>query len=170
MITQQVLRLVDGCAHTGGMKRIEHVTDIDADPATVWAVLADVAAYPEWNPFLTIARLPERVGDRLDVTFTAGKRTTKIRPTVTVWEPGRTLCWKGTLGVPGIFDGAHELHVEPREGGGSRFVHRETFRGILVPFVPGILRSADAGFAAMNAALKDRAEARAATRAVPSSG
>jgi uncharacterized protein YndB with AHSA1/START domain len=29
--------------------------DIDASPERVWQVLADLPAYPEWNPFITSA-------------------------------------------------------------------------------------------------------------------
>ena len=146
------------------MKVIEHITDIDAPVASVWDVLVDVAAYRQWNPFLSIERFPERVGERLSVTVRAGKRAMTLRPTVTRLELGRSLCWSGRLFVPRLFDGAHELHVEPLEEGRSRFVHRETFRGVLVPFVGGTLRDTADGFAEMNAALRDRAETRAGAR------
>ena len=36
----------------------------------------------------------------------------------------------------------------------------ETFRGVLVSLMPGILRDTDRGFEAMNLALRDRAESR----------
>jgi len=140
------------------MKTIEHVTDIASSPEVVWGVLSDVDRYPEWNPLLRIERFPERVGDQLSVTVKAGKRENRFRPTVLELEPGRALVWKGRLLMPGLFDGVHELRVEPRDGGTSRFVHRETVRGVLVPLVGGILRDTDAGFAAMNEALRERAE------------
>jgi hypothetical protein len=146
------------------MRIIEHITDIDAPAASVWGVLTDVAAYPDWNPFMSMEMAPDRVGQRLSVTLRAGKRTMTMKPTVTALEPGGSICWLGRLFVPWIFDGAHELHVEPLEDGRSRFIHRETFRGVLVPFVRGVLRDTDAGFAAMNAALRTRAETLAARR------
>ena len=141
------------------VKTIEHVTDIAASPEAVWRVLRDVERYPEWNPLLRIERFPERVGERMAVTVKAGKRESRFKPTVLELEPERALVWKGRLLVPGLFDGVHELRVEPGEGGGSRFVHRETVRGMLVPLVGGILRDTDAGFAAMNEALRERVEA-----------
>ncbi len=32
------------------MKTVSATTDIDASPMAVWAVLTDLASYPEWNP------------------------------------------------------------------------------------------------------------------------
>ncbi len=48
------------------------------------------------------------------------------------------------------------------EHGGTRFVQRETFTGLLVPVMRRILDDTEVGFAAMNTALRDRAVSRAA--------
>ena len=50
--------------------------------------------------------------------------------------------------------------VIPLEAGGVRFVHRERFRGILVPLFGGVIRKAESGFEEMNQALKALAEKR----------
>jgi hypothetical protein len=42
--------------------------------------------------------------------------------------------------------------------GGTLFVQREAFKGILVPLVGGVLEKTRRGFEQMNAALKQRAE------------
>jgi hypothetical protein len=76
-------------------------------------------------------------------------------------EEGTLIRWRGRL--PGFFDGEHELRLEPSPDGGTRFVQRETFTGLLVPMVPRVLDDTATGFAAMNAALRDRAECRIAT-------
>ena len=39
------------------MRAISAAVDIAATPRQVWAVLADLDAYPQWNPFI---RRPER--------------------------------------------------------------------------------------------------------------
>ena len=88
------------------MKTIEHITVIDAPADAVWQVLVDVSRYADWNPFLTLDVAPQHVGQRLQVTARAGTRTMKFKPTVTVFEPGRSICWLGRLGAPRIFDGA----------------------------------------------------------------
>jgi hypothetical protein len=139
------------------MKVIEHSIEIAATPEVVWEVLTDVDSYGEWNPFLTMARAPTAVGDRLTVTIRPGRRKMTFRPTVTVFEPGRDISWLGRLIAPGIFDGAHTLALEPLPDGGTRFVQREVFRGALVPFMRAVLRDTSEGFAAMNAALAARA-------------
>jgi hypothetical protein len=139
------------------MRTIERITEIDAPAPTVWDVLMDVDAYREWNPFLTLMTSPTHVGQRLAVAIRAGERSMTFTPTLTVFSPGRSICWVGRLLVPRVVDGTHELHVEPIDDRRSRFTHRETFRGVLVPFLGSVLRDTDAGFAAMNAALAERA-------------
>jgi hypothetical protein len=107
---------------------------------------------------MTIERMPAQVGERLSVTIRAGKTTKTFKPTVTELQPPRALCWLGRFLIPGLFDGAHELRIDDLEGGRSRFIQRETFRGLLVPLIPGVLRDTEAGFEAMNEALRLRAE------------
>jgi hypothetical protein len=144
------------------MRTIEHSVDIQAPTATVWQILTDTDLYENWNPF--IPRLSGRlaVGERLALIVRPGTRTLTFRPTVLVVEDGRLIRWRGRLGMPGLFDGVHELRLEPTSDGGTRFVQRETFTGLLVPMMPGVLNDTAAGFAAMNTALRDRAVNRTA--------
>ena len=85
-----------------------------------------------------------------------------FRPIVETVEDGAVLRWRGRLGLPGLFDGEHELRVEATGAETSRFTQRETFRGVLVPLMGRILDDTDAGFAAMNAALDARVTSRSA--------
>ena len=50
-----------------------------------------------------------------------------FRPTVVALEAGALLRWRGRLGMPGLFDGEHELRVEGTGPETSRFTQRETF-------------------------------------------
>ncbi len=145
------------------MREIVTTIDIDAPPAEVWAVLADTAAYPDWNPFVVALEGELAVGRKLAVTIRPpGGRGITLKPTVLEVEPGISLRWLGRLGVPRIFDGEHSFKLEPIDGGRcTRFVHGERFRGVLVPFVGSLLRRTEAGFVAMNEALRDRVATRA---------
>jgi hypothetical protein len=72
---------------------------------------------------------------RLAVTIHAGNKTRTFRPTVVTVEGQNVIRWRGRLGLPGIFDGDHELKLEPTGEGGTRFTHREVFSGALIPFM-----------------------------------
>lgn len=142
--------------------------EIDAEPGTVWDVLTDFGAYPEWNPFIKAIDGDQRPGGRLRARLQPpGARGFTMKPTVTVNEPGRAFGWLGRLGgVPRLFDGAHRFELEPIDGGSrTRFVQSEGFRGVLLPFVRrAILPATQRGFEAMNRALADRAvQAKAAS-------
>lgn len=134
--------------------------EIDAPPRRVWAVLTDFEGYPAWNPFITQARGTARAGARLKVRIEPpGGRAGTFTPVVTEAVPERSLAWLGTLGAAWVFAGAHQFRLEPLPGGGTRFVHSETFGGLLVRLVRRSLEtSTRRGFEAMNAALKAEAE------------
>lgn len=144
------------------MRIIEHVIDIPASPATVWQILTERDRYDEWNAFMTELSGRLAVGERLRVTIRLGRRAMTFRPTVLAIEEGSLIRWRGRLGVPGIVDGEHELRLEAIPDGSTRFVQREVFTGLLVPLARRILDNTEAGFADMNAALRDRAISRAA--------
>ena len=80
-------------------------------------------------------------------------------PTVLVAEPSRELRWLGHLWFPGLFDGEHSFSIEPLGEEHVRFVQRERFKGLLLPFLSKMLdRDTRRGFEEMNRALKLRAE------------
>jgi hypothetical protein len=143
------------------MKTVRTQIVIDAPAERVWNTLANLAAYPDWNPF--ISRVTGRLlpGARLQVTLDPpGGRRMTFRPRVLAVMPRRELRWRGRLLVPGLFDGEHRFAIEPLGAGRVRFVHEERFTGLLVPlFARGLDQHTRPGFDAMNAALKARAEA-----------
>jgi hypothetical protein len=144
------------------MHRIETETTVGAPPAAVWATLVDFERYPDWNPFLRVTGRPNR-GAHVDVEIRPpGRRPASFRPTLTVVDRDRELRWLGHLFVPGLYDGEHEFRLADDGAGGTRFVHAETFRGVLAPLFTRLLGdSVERGFRDMNAALKARVEAAA---------
>jgi hypothetical protein len=140
----------------------ELVTDIhiNASRGTIWNVLADFGSYPEWNPFIRSISGDPKPGEKLKAKIQpTGGRGMTFRPTVLVVKAGEELRWLGHFIIPGLFDGEHAFQIEHLGDHHSKFIQREHFRGLLVPFLwksiePGTRR----GFEEMNAALKRRAE------------
>lgn len=134
--------------------------EIDAAPEAVWGVLTDLAAYPDWNPFITSSEGVVAVGERLTNRLEPpGGKAITIKPTVTEVDRNRSFEWLGRLVMPGLFDGRHRFELVP-DGDGTRLIHTEHFTGLLVPLLRKSLDTATlAGFEAMNTALKARAEA-----------
>ena len=145
------------------MHELRTEIEIDAPADVVWGVLTDFDAYPDWNPFVKKIRGEARTGERIEVTLEQpGNKPITFRPEVRTVEENRAFVWFGRLGLPRIFDGEHHLEIEPLEEGRVRFVHRESFAGVLIPFMKKMIATKTRdGFVAMNAALKGRAEARA---------
>lgn len=133
--------------------------DIAAPPERVWSILVDLDRYTAWNPFIRSASGAVTVGARLAVRLhPPGGRPMTFRPTVTTAEPPRRFEWLGHLVVPGLFDGRHRFDLEP-SATGTRLTQSEDFTGLLVPVLRRALDGPTrAGFEAMNAALKARAE------------
>ncbi len=142
------------------MKEIHTEIEINASAEKVWRVLTDFAAYPEWNPFVRRVEGEVRVGARLQVYIQpSGGKGMSFRPTVLVADPNRELRWLGHLWLPGLFDGEHSFSIEPLDERRVRFVQRERFKGLLLPFLSKMLDGdTRRGFEEMNRALKLRAE------------
>ena len=140
-------------------KRLFTDIDIDATPEQVWEVLTDVTAYRAWNPFIVRAEGVVEAGGRLTLTMQpVGGRAMTLRPRLVEVDVPRRLRWRGTVGVPGLMDAEHTFTLEPR-GSGTRLVHQEDFRGVLVPFLAASLdRKTLPAFGAMNEALRSRVE------------
>ena len=139
------------------MKTISTTIDIAAEPERVWAVLTDFEKHPEWNPFIRSISGPLEVGGRLSVHICPpGQKGMTFRPKVLAAEPARELRWKGTVIIPGIFDGEHVFRLEPHNGG-TRLHHGETFSGLIPALMsPASLAPIEAGFRSMNEALARR--------------
>jgi hypothetical protein len=136
---------------------ITATTRVAADPARVWQVLTDTAAYPDWNPFVRRLEGDLVEGNRLTVDLQPGDKATTLRPTVVAVVPGRSFTWLGHVGFRGVLDGRHTFTVEP-DGSGSRLVQHEVLSGVLTPLFRKMLTTdTPAAFTASNDALAARA-------------
>jgi hypothetical protein len=138
------------------MKTVLLETPIPAPVEVLWEALTDLPRYREWNPFITAIEGDLHPGAELRATFALpGRKPRTFTPTVTAVEPEQRISWLGRLWLPGLVDAAHSLEITIGASG-PVFVHREDFRGLLVPALGGLVRDTHAAFAAMNAALVQR--------------
>ncbi|GJM37681.1 MAG: hypothetical protein DHS20C19_10480 [Acidimicrobiales bacterium] len=137
--------------------------EIDAPAAVVWDLLTDLDNYRAWNPFITDSAGEAVVGEKLvNRMDPPGGKAMTFKPVVTEVEAGKVFEWLGRFGLPGLFDGRHRFELTATPSGGTLVVHAEHFTGVLVRFMRSSLDTRTlAGFEAMNAALKARAEASA---------
>lgn len=53
------------------MTEITATIEIAAPPEQVWAVLADLASYPQWNPLWLLSHLSAKTASRFQASFHA---------------------------------------------------------------------------------------------------
>src|SRR2546428_6274197 len=142
------------------MKELSAEIEIEAPPERVWQILTDFPKFFEWNPFIRQMSGEPKTGARLRVRLEPpGGRAMTFKPKMLNVEPHRELRWLGRLWIPGLFDGEHIFTIERLDEKRVRFIQREKFTGLLVPFMAkGLDRDARRGFEEMNRALKERAE------------
>lgn len=142
------------------MKELSSQIEIDAPPETVWRVLTDFEAYPQWNPVEIEMKGRPIEGTVLEHTSKLpGGQPMRFRPTLVEVRQGQALAWTGRLFLPLLFDVRHRFALEPAGDGRTRLTQSEQFSGVLIPFVGGTLRRTEEAFGLANAALKARAEA-----------
>lgn len=142
------------------MRTLETEIHIDAPVETVWNILTDFSTYPEWNPFIRSIDGEPKAGSKLKVVIQPpDSKPMTFRPVCLESNATIIFSWIGHLGFKGIFDGEHIFQLEKLDSNSTRFIHKENFKGILVPFLWKQLdRGTRKGFVSMNEELKMRSE------------
>jgi hypothetical protein len=147
--------------------RIDQTLEIAAPAATVWAVITDLPRYPEWNPFVIGCRSTLKPGSPIvmRVRVFPGFAQSQ-RETIFEHDPGRFLSY-GVGPMPlGMLTSRRSHEVTALGADRARYASRFALDGWLAPVVQVLLgRRLEAGFSAMSAAIKARAESRRATTA-----
>ena len=139
--------------------RLEHsvATDINADPATIWALLTDAAGYTAWNS--TVVSLDGEIadGEKIAIISTlAPDRTFTLKVKEVV--PGEQMAWID--GARGISRGVRTYMLSPVEGGATTFTMVEVLSGLMVPMIAGAIPDMRESFEQIAADLKRAAESR----------
>ena len=143
----------------GGI-RIEDRIGIQAPAEVIWAIIADLDRWSEWNPTYPRASGTLKIGETLSATLVLpGQPPQEIRPKVIDWVPNEQLHWRLTL-LGGAIRTIRYIEIEQVTEGGCIVDNGELFGGLLGPSLgKRIGRTVRRGFLAMNEALKERAEA-----------
>lgn len=129
---------------------------IAAPPETVWEVIADVVAWPSWNPDVKSMKVEGPVAPGSTFRWKAG--SSSLVSTLKVVDPPREIAWTGvTMGIHAV----HVFRFEPSDGG-TRARSAESFRGLIPAVFRGYSRKVlRRGIDRILALLKAEAERRA---------
>ena len=129
---------------------------IAAPPEKVWAVLTDVAKWPEWDPFCEKIEGNLALGNKI-------KAFTKLSPgrafpvKVTELDAPKRMEWSG--GMPlGLFKGVRTFQLVP-SGSGTEFTLHEKFSGPMLALIGKSIPDMSEAFEKFVHGLKQRSEA-----------
>lgn len=111
-----------------------------ADAAQIWQALTDFPNYPRWNHFiLNIVGLP-KVGNKIAFTFQLPRGVIlPAKAEIQVVNPNIELRWKGHFIMDALFSAEHYFILQ-HHASGTRMLHGEIFRGLLLPFLRPMLK------------------------------
>lgn len=132
--------------------------EIAAQADVIWSLLTDYGSYPSWNPL--IRNVTVAASNSLAITLhPPGQMTFKFVGSIAEAFPSKAMTWQSHCLSPGFLDWSHQIEIEKA----ARFCTlRQTarFTGHLIKPTPNfMMRPVRNGFARMNEALRDMAEA-----------
>ena len=145
--------MTSGCSSIA----IRTTVEIDAPREKVYAVLADIKSYPEWNPYhrKVEGKFEEGADLTIQVLRPDGKQV-EVPPHMQRIVENEEITWGG--GIRGIFYGVHSFQLEAKSGGKTVLTHNEDFSGIAIGFADLPYDVFAEGYHQMNMALKEMME------------
>jgi hypothetical protein len=140
--------------------KIEHRIGVQAPAETIWAVIAEIERWSDWNPLYPKAEGTVRIGSPLTLELALPDRKPQtIRPVVIDWIPNEQIHWR-LKALGGLVQTTRFLEIEKLTETGCIFANGELFAGPLGDLaVRSLGRAVRRGFVAMGEAVKRRAEA-----------
>ena len=129
---------------------------INADPASIWAILTDAPGYAEWNS--GVVRVEGRIGPSEGIrVFSEVNPKRAFAADVVEFRPNERMVWVG--GMPlGLFKGTRTFTLAPDQGGATQFTMREEYTGPLLPLIWRTMPNLQPSFDQFARGLKARAE------------
>lgn len=123
---------------------------IDADAATIWALLTNAQDFPNWNSTVVSIEGNIQKGEKIKLKSTLDEsRTFKLK--VKEFVPQQKLVWGDAMG--------ERTYTLESEGSGTRFTMTEKIGGFMFPLFANKIPSFDESFEQFTADLKKMAEA-----------
>lgn len=142
------------------MREIQTEIEIATSPEAVWDVVTDIDKWSEWSPIINQSSGSASLGSELTITM-IGKGESNgpnYSPVVTVFEKPTLFRWRGKMISEFMFTNDKVFELVKTEIG-TRVIHKELFKGVLVPLFWGKLNeSVPSMLDSMNAALKEKLE------------
>ena len=138
------------------MKENRNEVEIQGSVADVWETLTNFAKYPEWNPLIHHVDGTLEIGEKVVISVKKGAEEQKFTCELARLDPPHEFSWKFYEMMPFLYRGEHIFRVEPIDEKTVRYVNRETFEGLLVPFKK--VETMKSGMVVMDNALKERVE------------
>lgn len=145
-----------------GTVQVHTSAEINASKETVWAVLVDFKQYPNWNPSMIEVHADPQPGNRMDWKSKFNGAVRDLNARIDRVDTARELSWTGPIsGLERIsFWGHHRMIIDDLGGNRVRLTNTEEFGGLMtIPMRSLIKNDVSKAYEAVNAALKQRAEA-----------
>ena len=142
------------------MKKIETEIEIHAPIEKVWEVLTDFNNWEKWNPIVYQAHGKLLKDSKVDIIMYSGKNNLghKYSATLTEITVPKSLQWNAIMMAGFLFTNGKIFKLHKTESG-TKLIHSETFKGILVPmFWKKLNQGVPKMLSSMNKALKEAVE------------
>jgi hypothetical protein len=133
--------------------RIEHRVGVPASAQAIWAVLADLESWPEWNALYPKVSGVLRIGGKIFLTEQiADTPSRELQPTILDWVPDSQILW---LEKTRLLKRTRYIEIEALAETGCIFANGEIFDGFGARFISaGRRRQTYAAFQAFGEALR----------------
>jgi hypothetical protein len=131
---------------------------INADQQTIWDILVDAKAYPQWNPGVLGIHGTIAEGETINLTSIVNpKREFKLK--ISEVNPPESMVWGD--GMPfGLFKGVRTFRLSPNADGSTEFFMEEVYSGLMAPLITKTIPDLSESFEMYASGLKSEAEKR----------
>ena len=137
--------------------KLEHRIGLPVPARAVWAVVADLPHWKDWNPLYPRVEGALKIGAQLSLDLALpGQAVREIKPVILDWVPDEQIHWRLSL-LGGLVRTTRYIEIEALGEHNCIFANGELFQGPLGPLVARrMAKPIRAGFKSMGEAVRDR--------------